>query len=120
MRSSVSIIDPQDVRDCPPLEKWGVFLSIRCILGDIRLWVGDPSSRRVERLFDIFLSCVPPPEICSVTSKIAQFYKYAVNLVAEDSEKIGACLDRGSSRNESCLKVNVSKFRACGELQMMG
>ena len=32
----------------------------RCILGDIRLWVGDPSSRRVERLFDIFLSCVPP------------------------------------------------------------
>ena len=34
-------------------------LSIRCIRGDIRLWVGDPSSRRVERLFDIFLSCVP-------------------------------------------------------------
>ena len=25
-------------------------LSIRCILGDLRLWVGDPSSRRVERL----------------------------------------------------------------------
>ena len=36
-------------------------LSIRCILGDIRLWVGDPSSRRVENLFDIFLYCVPPP-----------------------------------------------------------
>ena len=33
-------------------------LSIRCILGDLRLWVGDPSSRRVERLFDIFLSCL--------------------------------------------------------------
>ena len=36
-----------------------VSLSIRCILGDIRLWVGEPSSRRVERLFDIFLSCSP-------------------------------------------------------------
>jgi hypothetical protein len=29
--------------------------NIRCILGDIRLWVGDPS--------DIFGSCVPPLEI---------------------------------------------------------
>ena len=41
-----------------------IYLSKRCTLGDIRLWVGDPSSRRVERLcrkaFDIFLSCVPP------------------------------------------------------------
>ena len=36
-----------------------IYLSIRCILGDIRLWVGDPSSRRVERIFDIFLPCVP-------------------------------------------------------------
>ena len=25
-------------------------LSIRCMLGDKRLWVGDPSSRRIERL----------------------------------------------------------------------
>ena len=43
-----------------------LYLSIRCILGDIRLWVGDPSSRRVERLFDIFLPCVPPPRNTSL------------------------------------------------------
>ena len=43
------------------LRRARIYLSIRCILGDIRLWVGDPSSRRVERIFDIFLPCVPPP-----------------------------------------------------------
>ena len=42
-------------------------LSIRCILGDIRLWVGDPSSRRVERPFGIFLSCVNPESITAFT-----------------------------------------------------
>ena len=45
----------------PRRARYFILLIIRCILGDIRLWVGDPSSRRVERLFDIFLSCVPPP-----------------------------------------------------------